>query len=80
MISLLRTVHDHFDERRARRLRRAFGARGWLLSWDRSARGGWLARLSCRELPLTVERRGASRAAAIRRAEAVLGLILSATE
>ncbi len=88
LLQFFLTLRDRIDERRAIRRRDRFGRRRWLLSWGRAdapdsgatGRGPWLARLSCPELPLTVERRGRSLRQAIGRAEAALTFLLSPPE
>ena len=79
MRSLLRRLIDHRDERLARELRQALGASGLIASWhrvdpsDRESPGGpWLARVSCREWPSTIEDTGRSRRKAVLRAAAAL--------
>jgi hypothetical protein len=71
------TAFERFDEGRARRLRRDFGRAGRLLSWRREADGSWRARLSCPDLPRTIERAGRTRAEAIDRADRVRSRILA---
>jgi hypothetical protein len=71
------TAFERLDEARARRLRRDFGRRGRLLSWRREADGSWRARLSCPDLPRTVERAGRTRSEAIDRADRVRSRILA---
>jgi hypothetical protein len=73
----LPTVFDRLDEGRARQRRQDFGRRGRLLSWHRDSDGSWRARLSCAELPRTVERAGRSRIEAIDRADHGLKQILN---
>jgi hypothetical protein len=73
----LPSAFDRYDERRARRLRQAFGRRGRLLSWHRQPDGSWRARLSCADLPRTIERAGRSRGEAIDRADHGLKRVLS---
>ncbi|MBX6316353.1 MAG: hypothetical protein IRY99_26095 [Isosphaeraceae bacterium] len=76
MYSLLQSLCDRLDERRARRLRERYGRSGWLVSWLRLEDGSWLARLSSPDLPDTCERTGRTRSEAIRRAdEALLRLL-----
>ena len=70
---------DRIDDFRARRMRADLGARRWLLSWSQdlaSTRYPWLARVSCPELPLTIERRGRSRIGASVRAQRALERLL----
>ncbi|HEU5117089.1 MAG TPA: hypothetical protein VFT74_10525 [Isosphaeraceae bacterium] len=74
---------DRIDDFRARRMRAALGARRWLLSWSQdlaATRYSWLARVSCPELPLTIERRGRSRIGASVRAQRALERLLRARE
>jgi hypothetical protein len=60
---------DRRDDRRAREIRAELGPRGVLVSWHRvdlpHARRRWLARVSCRDWPETVEQAGFSRCRAI---------------
>ena len=65
-------MSDWLDERQAQRLRRQYGPCGWLVSWQREGSGPWLARLSCPQWAETVERVGATRCAAISRADHAL--------
>ena len=65
------------DERVARQRRRELGERLWLLSWQRDPDGRWRARLSCPELPRTVERTGWTRCAAITRSTTVVRRTIS---
>lgn len=75
MRPLLNHLRDRLDERRARRARTRLGHRRWLVSWRRTGRGAWLARLSCPEVPETVEQAGRTRSEAIAAAVAALTLI-----
>ncbi len=68
------------DELRARNLREEFGRRSWLVSWNQLEQGLWLARLSCPEVPVTVERKGRTRCEAVQRASGALTLILSSDD
>ena len=61
-------VFDGRDERRARRLRAEFGARGWLVSWHRAPDGQWRARLSGHPAVRTIERSAPTRVEALDRA------------
>lgn len=63
---------DWLDERMARRKRRKFGRKGWLLSWSTDPEGRWLARLSGPRFPRTVERTAKSRLQAIGRSARAL--------
>ena len=63
---------DWLDERAALRKRRAFGKRGWLLSWYLGADRRWRARLSGPEIVHTIERSGPTRASAIARSARAL--------
>ncbi len=72
MLGPLVRLLDRLDERRASRLRRAWGPKGRLVSWRRIDAGGWNARLSGPEWPETIERHGRTRRAAILRAAVVL--------
>lgn len=56
---------DEIDEERARRLRREFGQRRWILSWMPTENARWMARVSGPGHPDTVERTGRTRAEAI---------------
>ena len=47
MYHLMRTLLDARDARRADRLRRRYGERRWLISWERRGPRRWVARLSC---------------------------------
>ncbi len=79
MQTMLKTLRDDHDERWARLMRDEFGRRRWLLSWQRDDAGeGWVARLSCPQLPETVERQGRSRCHAIGRANRALTALLQA--
>ena len=62
---------DALDERRARRFRQRLGREGKLISWRAvdGDGGGWMARFSGPAWPSTIERTGATRSRAIRRAE-----------
>jgi hypothetical protein len=71
------TAFEGLDEGRARRLRRDFGRRGRLLSWRRESDGSWRARLSCPDLPRTIERAGRTRSEAIDRADRARARILA---
>ena len=75
----LRHLGDRRDERRACQTRTNLGCRRWLVSWRRTERGAWLARLSCPEVPETIERTGPTRCAAIARAVEGLTLIRNLT-
>jgi hypothetical protein len=77
----LQRLRDRLDEEHARRQRRRLGRKRWIVSWARveTPEPSWRARLSCPELPLTVERRGPSRGAAIGRAVEALTQMLSAS-
>jgi len=77
MQTMLKTLRDDHDERWARLMRDEFGRRKWLLSWHRDeVADAWLARLSCPQLPETVERHGRSRCHAIGRANRALSAML----
>ncbi len=68
-----RPSRDEHDERWARWMRDEFGRKQWLLSWYRlDDAQGWLARLSCPELPDTLEADGRTRCLAIGRAHRAL--------
>lgn len=72
---------DRRDERRARSLRESMGRCGRLVSWCRDVPRdpkGWTARVSCGELPETVEGTATSRHRAICAAVATLERRLSA--
>lgn len=60
---------DRRDERLARELRDRLGSAGRLVSWSPDDAHPtilrWTARVSCRELPMTLERQGRSRCRAI---------------
>ena len=72
-----RTPREEYDERWARWMREEFGRKLWLLSWQPLEHGrGWLARLSCPDLPETVETEGQSRCHAIGRAHRALEALL----
>ena len=73
----LPAAFDRYDESRARRTRQDFGRLGRLLSWSRGPDGAWRARLSCPELPRTIERSGKTRGESIDRADRVLRRILA---
>jgi hypothetical protein len=77
MFHLLSLFLDARDARFAGRLREDYGARGWLISWERRGDARWVARLSCPAFPETVTRRGRTRCHAARRAEQALRLLLS---
>jgi hypothetical protein len=81
MISrLLGPWFDRRDEARARRLRVELGRCRWLVSWSRLDGGWWMARLSCPEVPPTIERIGSSRCRAIGRARTALGRLVVADD
>ena len=74
---MLRTLRDEHDERWARLMRDEFGRRRWLLSWQPHGAGEtWIARLSCPQLPETIEREGRSRCHAIGRANRAMAVAL----
>ncbi len=68
---------DARDLRRAIDLRVRLGARGWLASWRDLGPGRWAARLSAPGFPVTIERPGRSRLAALRRAEGALAELIA---
>jgi len=76
MLSLVRSLIDARDRRRAQRLQRMLGARRWLISWQPRPDGRWTARLSCPELPVTIARHGRTRCQAARNASRALRLLL----
>lgn len=79
MPRLFPRILDRLDEARAHQLRRDLGSRRWLVSWSRKPAAGqppWLARVSCPQLSLTIERRGRSRVSASLRAQTALERLL----
>jgi hypothetical protein len=47
---------DRIDIRRAEKMRKEYGAVGWLVSWEKDEENNfWIARLSCPQWPTTVE-------------------------
>lgn len=62
---------EAIDRQRAEKMRHDMGMAGVLVSWER-IEGGWLARVSCRAWPDTVESTGQSITSAIRSADAKL--------
>jgi hypothetical protein len=58
-------ILNDMDEQRAKKLRHDFGLRHWILSWQPSEEGAWLARLSGPGCAETVERTGRTRSEAI---------------
>ncbi len=71
-----RSLLEGRDEHRARQLRTDLGRLRWLVSWQRTPSGFWLARVSAPEIRPTIERSGTTRCRAIRRATRVLTHIL----
>ncbi|MDB5349621.1 MAG: hypothetical protein JWN86_868 [Planctomycetota bacterium] len=87
MRTRLRTFFDRRDDRRARALRDQLGLCGVLVSWHRidaahpdGTGRGWLARVSCRVWPETIERPGPNRCRAIRHAAEVLERLARETD
>lgn len=59
-------LYNRRDEEHARFRRAVLGRRQWLVSWEERGDGRWLARVSCPQLPMTIERSGNTRCEAIR--------------
>lgn len=62
---------ESIDRQRAEKMRHDMGMEGVLVSWEQ-VDGGWLARVSCRAWPNTIESVGTSITSAIRSADAKL--------
>lgn len=62
---------EAIDRQRAEAMRHDMGIEGVLVSWER-VEGGWIARVSCRAYPDTVESIGTTITSAIRSADAKL--------
>lgn len=62
---------EAIDRQRAEKMRHDMGMEGVLVSWER-IEGGWMARVSCRAWPETIEATGQTIASAIRSADAKL--------
>lgn len=62
---------EAIDRQRAEAMRHDMGMEGVLVSWE-AVEGGWIARVSCRAWPDTIEAIGQSRTSAIRMADAKL--------
>jgi hypothetical protein len=62
---------ENIDRQRAERMRHDMGMEGVLVSWEQ-VEDGWMARVSCRAWPDTMEAVGPSITSAIRAADAKL--------
>jgi hypothetical protein len=83
MPRLFSKILDRLDETRAHQLRRDLGSRRWLVSWSPepgTVPSVWLARVSCPQLSLTIERRGRTRVKAAIRAQTALERLLQGRE